>query len=536
MTLRFYIFFYILYIVVNIQLFSQGLHNNGAHIVFSGPAFMYIDGASGNFSNTANGLVTPSQTSTILVRGNWINNGTPATNYVFTADGGTVILDGALTNQSIMGTNPTAFTHLQLIGTNNAQLAVNNVTVGGATSFTGSLHIDNRPLFLNSNMLHHTNGAGASITTNLSGRLVSETNLAVNPSILRWYVRTTTGMHEVPFGTAAGDRIPLGFNITTPMTNAAGYMDFSTRATAGTDNQPWAGASNVAAVSFMFCPNVSLTGNPCAQNSVVDRWWDITNSHAVTADITFRYRGAENTIAGAPGNLGAQYWNGSQWLPNNSNFAITAAGVTTGTGAVTATGISNFCPFVLSSVSAPLPIEFLDFKMECSNDMNKVLHWSTISDSPISHFDILASNDGQNFQKIGTVPAASNQKQVNHYQYLLKDENKNFRYYRIMIYDFNNQAKKSKTIDAPASCNSKDFNVYYNPSLGIVINIISDGNEKISLNLFDVSGKLINVKENETIKGYQQIIWTPDVQEGIYLLNVTYGNTSKYLKIPYRHQ
>ncbi len=527
-----------IFLIINYTLilyhFPQGLHNNGARIVFAGPAYMYINGAAGNFSNTSGGLVTPSQTSTIFLQGNWTNN---AANAVFSADGGTVIMNGALTAQNIGGTNPTAFTHLQLNGNNNITLAVNNVTVGGATSFTGSLHIDTRPLILNSNMLHHTNGVGTSISTAGTGRMVSETNAAVNPSILRWYVRTSTGMHEVPFGTMnpTDNRIPLGFNITTGMSNTAGYVDFSTRTTAASDNQPWAGASNVAAVSFFFCPNVPLTGNPCAVNSVIDRWWDISNSHAVTADVTFRYRGVENTL-NAPyntQNIGAQYWDGSQWLPNNSTIG-SAAAVSTGTGAVTASGLNFFCPWVLSAVNAPLPVEILDFKMECNDRNNKVLHWSVISDIPISYFEIQGSDDALNFTKIDIVQPASSTNLVSDYQYDLRNS-PTYSYYRILMVDANNVAKKSKTIDAKKDCAPSNMNVYYNTAIGIVLDALTAEDTFAEMNLFDVSGKLIKFKHVELHKGYNRHVWTPDVAEGVYLLELKTEYESKYIKIPYRN-
>jgi len=513
---------------------SQGFFNNGARVVFNGAAFMYINGAAGNFSNTSGGLVTPSQTSTILLQGSWINN---AANAVFTADGGTVILDGSVGTQNIGGTNPTAFTHLRLIGTNNASLAVNNVTVGGATSFTGSLHIDNRPFILNSNTLIHTNGAGTSISRNNAGRLVSETNAAVNPSILRWYVRTTTGMHEVPFGTmdASDNIIPLGFNITTAMTNAAGYVDFSTRRTLTSDNQPWPGASNVGAVTFMYCPNIPLTGNPCAVNSAIDRWWDISNSNPVTADLTFRYRGVENTL-NAPynsGNIGAQFWTGSLWDQNNATYG-SAPAVPSGTGAVTATGIGTFCPWVLSSVSVPLPVELLDVKMECSGK-EKNIYWSTLSESQMLLFEIQASKDGSNFTKIGEVPANGNSNQIRNYQYSIKPEHSNYSLFRVRCIDVNFNAKNSKTVTAPESCSKNDVNIYYYPETGIVVNAVMAAPGPVKMSLFDVSGKLIVFQHSEMEKGYNQKIWKPDLAEGVYVLQVEINNTKQFLKIPYRN-
>lgn len=72
--------------------FSQGLINNGAHIVFVSSAQMYIDDPlNGHYLSQANGSITPSATSTITLEGNWTNN---SANRAFMSDGGGVVLAG----------------------------------------------------------------------------------------------------------------------------------------------------------------------------------------------------------------------------------------------------------------------------------------------------------------------------------------------------------------------------------------------------------------------------------------------------------
>ena len=139
---------------------SQGVRNNGAFIVFSGAARMYIDGnASGGYLSQSNGRVTPSASSTISLEGNWTNN---SANVAFTADGGGVVLTGA--TQTINGTNPTAFYNLSLAGNGIKTLAVNSTTVGGQATFTGVLSVGSSTLDLNSNRMDVTNSAIGAIT------------------------------------------------------------------------------------------------------------------------------------------------------------------------------------------------------------------------------------------------------------------------------------------------------------------------------------------------------------------------------------
>lgn len=140
--------------------FSQGLVNNGARIVMTNTANIYIAGNSnGNYKNQSGGLITSSTAGgTITLEGNWTNN---ASNVAFSNDGVTVKLDGAA--QAIEGSNSSTFYHLNLGGTNIKTLAV-NTTVGGISTLTGVLSLGARPLDLNSRTLTISNPAGSAVT------------------------------------------------------------------------------------------------------------------------------------------------------------------------------------------------------------------------------------------------------------------------------------------------------------------------------------------------------------------------------------
>jgi hypothetical protein len=92
---------------------GQGIINNGAYLVLANGAYVHVDGgASGGFTNQGNGRITVTNTGTIRLEGNWVNN---ASNIAFTSNNGTVELTGA--NQTIGGSNTTAFNNLTLLGT-----------------------------------------------------------------------------------------------------------------------------------------------------------------------------------------------------------------------------------------------------------------------------------------------------------------------------------------------------------------------------------------------------------------------------------
>ena len=222
-------------LLLPLVIFSQGLYNNGANIVFSGASQLYIDDvANGNYFTTGTGSITASSTSTITVLKNWINNS--SNNGFASPDGGGVLLAG--NTQSIGGSAATAFYDLSLAGNGIKTLAVNSTTVGGQATFTGILSIGSSTLDLNSNRIDITNSAVGAISRS-SGYIISETSSAINPSIIRWYHRTVGGSKVYPFG-VAGSYIPFTFSISTTMTNTASYVDVSTRATSTAFNLPWA--------------------------------------------------------------------------------------------------------------------------------------------------------------------------------------------------------------------------------------------------------------------------------------------------------
>ena len=214
----------------------------------------------------------------------------------------------------------------------------NNISIASSAVVTltnGALLLNDHTLILNNTAT--TAIAGGSATA----YIVSETNAAINNSIIQWKMGASTGAHIFPFG-VNGSYIPFTFSKTT-----AGDADISvsTRATNSPDNLPLAGVSSVAAVT-----NMNSSSGGSAATSVIDRWWDISTSDTVTADLTFTYRGAENTMSVTPtGGITAQHWNGTTWDAPTGN----GTGVTSGTGTVSVAGATTFSPWILTAMAAP---------------------------------------------------------------------------------------------------------------------------------------------------------------------------------------
>ncbi len=490
---------------------SQGILNNGARIVFSGAAQIYIaGGTNGDYLSQAGGRIEPSATGIITMEGDWTNN---SANTGFGSDDGTVILNGAA--QNINGTNATTYYNLTLQGSGTKTQNL-NTSVGGVTTTNGVLSIGSRIYDLNSNILTITNPAVTAVTYG-TGYVLSETNVGTNPSVMRWNMGTTTGAHIYPFGVAA-TQIPFTFNKTTV---GISNINVSTRATPAADNLPWE-----STVSFMYCPNNTSSGNNCAIGSVIDRWWQVTNSGVVTADMVFTYRGAENTMTNSPtGLIGPQWWNGAGWLLDNSNNG-SSSGVLAGTGTANLNGATFFGPFVLTSNLVPLPVKLIDFSALCKDNNSVILNWSTATELNGSHFDIMNSNEGINFIKVASVVANGNSPSINKYSYTIINKAALGNYYRLKMVDNDLTYNNSKIEYVSNDCNLKDETptIYYNQQNGIVINATSKDDTNYTLNIIDAAGRLIRTSALQISEGYNSITIQPELANGVYLINLFYTN------------
>lgn len=496
------------------SLSAQGILNNGAFIVMNGNANIYVDGGTaGDYTSQANGRITPSATGVISLEGDWNNN---AGNTGFTADAGTVVLVDA--NQGITGSSSTTFYNLTLQGSGTKTLFV-NTTVGGVVTTTGILSLGTRPLALNSFGLTISNPATAAVTST-TGYVISETNVGTNPSIMTWRMGTTVGNYSFPFGTATGVLIPLGFNKTVA---TSANVSIATRPTATSANTPWAGG-----VTHMYDPTLAQDGS---DEAVIDRWWEINSTATITADVTFRYRGLENTMS-VPyntGNVGAQYWTAA-WLPNNANIG-SAPAVLVGVGAVTANAltISNaYTPWVLSSLTAPLPVELVNFSSVC-NGNSVELNWTTASETNNNYFTVQRSDDGLSFRDIGTVPGSGNTTQMHSYSLTDSEPTSGITYYRLKQTDYNGQSSTTPLIAQEQCGNGNEVVNSFASGEDLVVTIVTPASSEYTINVFDAQGKLIAtnlVSANEGSNRYDLSNLFPSV--GMYMINVSGASGMQY--------
>ena len=143
-----------------------------------------------------------------------------------------------------------------------------------------------------------------------------------------------------------------------------------------------------------------------------------------------------------------------------------------------------------SSLTVLLPVELSDFKAQV-NGSQVVLNWKTLSETNSSHFEIEKSDNGQDFYYVGTV----NAKGAGVYNFIDKKPSYYERsiFYRLKVVDKDGSFKYSKTIDARLKANAvfvkKAFPTSFKPGTTVNAEIVSDRNQTVSIELFDISGK-----------------------------------------------
>ena len=296
-----------------------------------------------------------------------------------------------------------------------ATITFNNLTIDNTLGITlqqnvivTSLSLDSGPLNLNGRTITINNSASTAISRT-TGYIISE-NVS-NANKLIWNIGTDTNPHVFPFGTAAGDYIPL------TLTNAAGNIGNVTASTYATaaNNLPY--PSTPVAVTNLDGPNGDNNAN------VVDRFWQIDKDGAGgTATITFVATAAE---VGAITTLRAQRWNAAsqiwdQPLPGQTSSAIS----------VTVPGVTTFSPWAVSGNNSPLPVELVSFTAT-PMETHVSLDWKTASEYNNDYFTVQRSSDSREFSDIAKVPAGKAGRTIQKYNYIDINAFRGRSYYRL---------------------------------------------------------------------------------------------------------
>ncbi len=376
----------------------------------------------------------------------------------------------------------------------------------------------------------------ASGITRISGHIISESDY----NFIKWNMGSATGVYVYPFGYGITDYLPLTFNKT------AGNSSLAVSTYYPTINPN----ANLPLANTVTSMNPSGPTSD-AGNMLVDRWWRLQVENGVTApvaDLTFSYRGSENTITGinCPVDvITSQYWdaNTSSWIA--PAFSPGSGCGTSGVGTVLASGVSVFTtisslPFVLVKSTSLLPVELVTFSAKCNNGQVAV-KWTTASETNNDFFTVERSTDAIHFTSAGSIQGAGNSGTVHDYEFTDFFSNENdlggVLYYRLTQTDYDGQLQAFSPVSvSPCSENSGfSVTVYPNPVSDGNINALVNGaaNENILVTLKDVPGKNVFSKTIVDISGYYllNINMKDRLTPGIYFVTASTNNEYTSVKI-----
>lgn len=426
-------------------------------------------------------------------------------NMDFSLDSRSVVEYKANTNQIVTGINNGLAPHQQhRYGILKINLQGPSTTYAYPTSahveIRTQLQLENGEFNLNGFPITINNGNTDGIIRN-AGYVKSETNLPDNSSKIIWN-NIQSGVHIFPFGTVSG-YFPVDFK---PLNDLGTSVGISTRSTLVTSNEPL--PVLVPLDGAVSSPPIQAN-TPHGLNEALDRWWDFDMSPNMSADITLRYSGTENTLP-APansGSLGIANWNASTWnLPSGNGN-----GTTSGIGAVSGYGLTGLNHVLITSQSIVLPVELLEFSVKKSGPDQVSITWSTASEKNNDYFTVERSQNGVDFQPLLEVPGSGNSNQQRSYSAIDNDPFPGLSYYRLSQTDYDGSTSHSEVryVQFQSSASAKPVSIDkigpnpFENNVDLIVTLKSPG--PIDLTVHDLTGKMVWKQSESGIAGSNSI-------------------------------
>lgn len=268
-------------------------------------------------------------------------------------------------------------------------------------------------------------------------------------------------------------------------------------------------------------PDISMTCGDPNSVSVVD------GNGSTGIDWTWTYTG---TSSGGPFTGSSVDVSG---LPAGTyNFTVEATDFT----ACTATPIEDF---VTVTVTCPLPVELVNFNVECEQNGN-VISWETISEQNNDYFDVQKSIDGSEFKSLEIIQGAGTTTHAHEYQVRDSEKINDVVYYRIRQVDIDGTENFSDIVSSN-DCYTNGLQIlkmYFNQSTS---EVVIDYEVTRTTNAFLLMSDLVGrpyLSESLTLEpNSNQIRIKADNLSGntMYILNVSSDNTSDTERIYVNH-
>jgi FlgD Ig-like domain len=187
----------------------------------------------------------------------------------------------------------------------------------------------------------------------------------------------------------------------------------------------------------------------------------------------------------------------------------------------------------------PLPLTFISFG-GVLKDNEAELTWATANETNNSGFDIERSRDGKNFIAIGFIKSKGNTSAETDYSFTDAALQAGINYYRLKQTDYDGNFKYSSVIKiAYTNGNANTITIAPNPfSNNTSISFTLPQSQKVSIQIFDIDGRLIKTIVNEQMQaGVHQLTWNATIEngtlvaKGMYYLRLNTGSYAETKKL-----
>ncbi len=394
------------------------------------------------------------------VDGNWVNNGTVSLGTT------TVTFDGT-GNQSISGTN--SFYNLTVNKSSGTLSLSNDISVSHTLTMTsGNISIGSYDLTIGSSATISGAGSSSYIVTGGSG--VVKKNYS------------STGSFTFPVGDAS-DYSPFTFDLVSGTIASGSWVSMK--------------------VTNSCIPELSST-------SYINRNWTLEQngiSGSVAYDCNYTY--VQSDVVGNEGDL----------LPTKNSGGTNyqaSSGVNTSTNTVTPPTQGTFSIFGARDYddgASTLPVEWLSFKGEVTQEGKVLLSWTTASEINNDYFTVERSVNGIDFTNIGKVKGKGSSNVVSKYKFIDSQPFNGINYYRIKQTDYDGKETFSDLIYVEVS-GKTSISVYPNPFDDKII-VVSHAAESISI--IDITGKTVYFSK---IENGRIAIDASNLEKGVYGLRI----------------
>lgn len=405
-------------------------------------------------------------------------------------------------------------------------LGANNFSVSGVLSNSGTISNTTGSTIFNGTAAQVAGGTGSygNLTINNSNGVTLESNTTVNNTLTLTAGNLDIAGHDLTTGNISG-----GSSTSYVKTSGSGAVKKSV-ANSSTFNFPVgntaynpvsitnnAGADDVFSVRVLDEIYVNGSGGSTVSATRVKRTWDIgkTNPNGGSGvNFVFNWNTGETfgTLV-----TPALFHYASGWTEQKT-------GTTSfGSNSLTYSGYTGtFSPFGIAETNSTLPVSWLGFSARDANGII-VLDWSTAAEVNSKNFTVQRSNNGSDWNDIGSIPAAGNSRNINQYSFNDKQPIEGVNYYRLKQTDIDGKQSFSKTIKISLSADHARLSVYPNPVSRGTLNIVL--NKTTNVQVFNIAG--VQVMQRLLPAGTQQLK-VEQLSRGTYYLKA--GNLiSKFI-------